>query len=90
MKRKTLYYSAIILISIFVITNFSPVNIQSATSGGVDEQFDTTTYHDSYNSNVTGWGTGQIELPRKNPEYQDSIKASTTASNVNAWKRCSR
>ncbi len=50
----------------------------------MDEQFDTTTYHDSYNSNVTGWGTGQIELPRKNPEYQDSIKASTTASNVNA------
>jgi hypothetical protein len=82
MKRKTLYYSAIVLISIFVITNFSPVNIQSATSGGVDEQFDTTTYMDTYNSNVTGWGTGQIELPRKNPEFQDLIKTSTTASNV--------
>ncbi|MCG3224061.1 MAG: hypothetical protein H7647_06310 [Candidatus Heimdallarchaeota archaeon] len=80
MKRKIIYYSAIILISIFVITNFSPVNIQSATSGGVDEQFDTTTYQDTYNSNVTGWGTGQIELPRKNPEYQDLIKTSATSS----------
>ncbi len=82
MKRKIPYYSAITLISIFVITNFSPVNIQSATSGGVDEQFDTTTYQDTYNSNVTGWGTGQIELPRKNPEFQDLIKTSTTASSV--------
>ena len=73
MKRKIFYYNAIILISIFVVMNFAPVNIQSATSGGVDEQFDSTTYQDTYNSNVTGWGTGQIELPSKNPEFQDSI-----------------
>ena len=82
MKRKIFYYSAIILISIFIVTSFAPVNIQSATSGSVDDWFDTTTYMDTSNSNVTGWGTGQIELPCKNPEFQDTIKPSTTTSSV--------
>ncbi len=43
--------------------------------------FSTTTYRDTSNTNVTGWGEGQIELPRQNPIYQDII-ATGIANNV--------
>jgi len=37
-----------------------------SSSGGFTEDFTTTIHMDAANSNVTGWGTGSIMLPKKN------------------------
>jgi hypothetical protein len=38
-----------------------------AETGNYLEDFTTTTYQDSTNTNVSGWGNGNLHLPRKNP-----------------------
>ncbi|MCK4844713.1 MAG: hypothetical protein KAS95_03480 [Candidatus Heimdallarchaeota archaeon] len=81
MKRKNIHYLTVILLLSFLVTNISSTDVQSATSGDVLEDFSTTNYRDTSNTNVTGWGGGQIELPRQNPIYQDTIVAGI-ANNV--------
>ncbi len=82
MKRKNLFFFTTLVFLIFLSLSSTSTTVQSATSGSVLENFTTTTYKDTYNSNVTGWGTGWIELPSKDPIYQDSLKVSTSANSI--------
>ena len=62
--------------------NLNSHDVQAASSGTFTEDFTTTSYMDSYNTNASRWGSGQIELPRKNPIYQDLLKVSTTGNSI--------
>ncbi len=62
--------------------NLNSHDVQAASSGTFTEDFTTTSYMDSYNTNVSRWGSGEIELPRKNPIYQDLLKVSTTGNSI--------
>ena len=60
----------VLLLSVLIFFNFqsSPILTTQAASGTFNEDFTTTTYMDGTNTNITGWGTGSIQTPRKKPE----------------------
>ncbi|MHA1516890.1 MAG: LVIVD repeat-containing protein [Candidatus Heimdallarchaeaceae archaeon] len=82
MKRKTIFSLTILILLLFLGFNLNSLDIQAASSGSFQEDFDDTSYMDSSNSNVSLWGSGHIELPRKNPLYQDLLKVSTTGNSM--------
>ncbi len=66
-KGKVLLIIIILFISILIISVEIP--FATAASYVYSEDFTTTVDMDSSNTNVTGWGSGTIELPRKRPIY---------------------
>ncbi len=82
MKNKRIF--TLTFLSLFILMGFNNYSIdtQAASSGYFVEEFDNTNYMDSSKSNVSRWGAGQIELPRKNPLYQDLLKVSTTGNSI--------
>lgn len=48
---------------------FSKIEPVNAASDVFSEDFTTTTYIDSGDTNVTGWGSGGIRLPKKEPSF---------------------
>ena len=71
-KNKKIMLSFLFCI-LFLLSIIDFSQIKAVSSGTIIEDFTSTSYLDSYNSNITGWGTGVLELPRKNPQYLDSI-----------------
>ena len=71
-----------ILCFLFVISITDSSQTSAVSNGILVEDFSTITYMDSFNSNVTGWGSGTIELPRQNPQYLDSIRLDGSANNL--------
>ncbi|MHA2255070.1 MAG: LVIVD repeat-containing protein [Candidatus Heimdallarchaeaceae archaeon] len=67
----------ILLFSLFVF--LSPLqeetSLVQAASGFYSEDFSTTTYMDGTKTNVTGWGTGNIQTPRKSPEIISQLNS---------------
>ncbi len=53
-----------------------------AASDTYNEDFITTTYMDSSNTNATGWGSGTINLPRKTPTLAGSCDTPDHAHDV--------
>ena len=82
-KKKVKNLSLIfILLTISVFTIFLKIKPVNAAYGIYYEDFTTTTYMDSSNTNVTGWGSGTIELPRKTPSYIGSYNTPQVAEGV--------
>ncbi|MHA1550763.1 MAG: hypothetical protein ACTSQC_02335 [Candidatus Heimdallarchaeaceae archaeon] len=75
MKRKGIYYLTSILLLLFLGLSISSDNVFSATTGNFNEDFTTTNNIYSSYTTVVNWGEGLIELPRKDPIYQDTIAA---------------
>jgi len=60
MKRKTIFSLTILILLLFLGFNLNSLDIQAASSGSFQEDFDDTSYMDSSNSNVSLWGSGHI------------------------------
>ena len=82
MKNKLIFSLTFLTLFLMLGLNLNTHDVQAASSGSFVEDFTTTSYYSSYNSNVSRWGSGHIELPRKNPLYQDLLKVSTTGSSI--------
>jgi len=82
-KKKVKNLSLIfILLNISILSIFLNIQPVTAASGIYNEDFTTTTYMDSSNTNVTGWGSGTIELPHKTPIYTSTFNTPGEALRV--------
>ncbi|MCG3221738.1 MAG: hypothetical protein H7641_10195 [Candidatus Heimdallarchaeota archaeon] len=74
MKAKYNRFIFFLIFSLIIAVSFNyPMQIKAASSGTYVEDFTTTSYLDTSNTNAIGWGSGEVELPRQNPQYLDSI-----------------
>ena len=56
-----------IIVASLLMTHGIPITQVAAASDFYSEDFTTTTYLDSENTNATGWGDGSLSLPNKEP-----------------------
>ena len=56
----------VLLAGLLIFALLGPSSVEAATYDYI-EDFTTTTFQDAANTNTTGWGTGEIRLPRSNP-----------------------
>ncbi|MFX0057137.1 MAG: LVIVD repeat-containing protein, partial [Candidatus Heimdallarchaeota archaeon] len=69
----------LILSLIFTVSKIPTI---VAADGTFTEDFTTTTYRDSANTNVSGWGTGTIELPMRRPELKSTFDTPHSVTSV--------
>jgi hypothetical protein len=74
-SSKTHFRQPIMLLSLlffFIIIMFLNIQPVYAVSDSHSEDFTTTTYKDLSSTNVSGWGSGDIRLPKQNPSFLGS------------------
>jgi hypothetical protein len=80
MKKFRAIVLVVLFIPLFMITHDS--NLTSGSSGIFVEDFATTTYRDTGQTNVEGWGEGNLTLPKKNPTLVGSYQTPSRPRNV--------
>jgi hypothetical protein len=63
--RKAGQYSFVFVLGTLFLFSMMTMPTATAASSSFQEDFTTTSYRDGSNSNVSGWGTGMIELQRE-------------------------
>jgi len=85
-KRHAILSKILFSCFIVILLGIGSTQMQYAEAATIvfDEGFSNTTYQDATYTNVTGWGTGAISLPRQAPYIVSTLSTSDVARDVMA------
>jgi hypothetical protein len=74
-------YGLIVAFVFLFLVQAQPAQVEAA-SAIFEEDFSTTTYMDGASTNVTGWGSGTLQMPKDHPEQVSDYWISGGASEI--------
>ncbi len=77
----------LIVTSLFLFSGIllDMTSIVNASSGTFEEDFTTTTYMDSFETNSSGWGTGAVESSKQKPTLVSSISSTFIGNTLDVF-----